>query len=176
MSQYNNYAQKGRLGDIANNVVSAPGRLLKRGFAPQGEAIGWNDDRPNIPEAKRQQKIAVATSLATGASLIVAMYATNPILGLFASGVGAINFVHLRNANFAYKIAKIDGLLAKEDASELLAMVAENKKLAAKLEAYQGVDVRDIPEDLKKQSYAAIVRQYKTMKNLTAALEKAKNS
>lgn len=170
---YDLYAQK----DLMDKIHAVSGTLARMGNRDRDQnskPIGWNDDRPKTRDAKKEQKIAIATSIASAAMIAVASAATSPILALFAGGVGMVNYIHFKNSTYAYKLAKIDGLLSKEDANQLMNLVVANKKMAAKLEPYKGSQIRDIPDNLKNQSYALIMAQYKTMAKLTEALDKAK--
>ena len=139
-----------------------------------GGITNWAD-APKSNESKRQAKLVTSYSLAAGTMLALSFIATNPITGFIVTGIGLVNSMLGERAANAYKLAKIDGLLAKEDVDELMAIIGENKKLQAKLSTYdKNVQVRDLPEDLRKQCYQAIVKQYIAARNLKIAIQEAK--
>lgn len=135
----------------------------------------WRGDEPGNKDAKKQAKLAIAYTLANGAMVTLAYMAVSPITGLIAVGIGIVNGAFAESSMNAYKLAKVDGLLAKEDVDELMAIIGENKKIQAKLSSYdKDMQVRDLPDNLKKECYKTIVRQYVAMRNLKKAVQEAK--
>lgn len=181
MQKYQTPAQKINFQDvrqgasnIAHGVVSSAGRLGRHLASPVGEfnasnVIGHSDT------TRRNYAISIAETLAAGVLLTVAEIATGG-LATFALGGAALAVIHANIAIANYKLSNINDLLGKKDIQTLKDLITENKKLQAELSKYKDTQARDIPPDLKKRSYTAIMRQYKTMKNLEAALAKAKTA
>jgi hypothetical protein len=163
--------------NIKAGVVSKPKPTLVERFGAGG-IPNWNTkDSPKTDETKKQMKLTIAYTLTTavlGAFGALVVF-SNPITGLLAIGIGTITDILSDNAMKSYKLAKIDGLLSSQDVDELMAIVGENKKLQAKLQTYdKNLKVKDLPDDLKKQCYKTIMRQYVAMRNLKIAVEQAK--
>lgn len=160
--------------NIKAGAVSKPKPTLGERFGA-GAMTNWNPkDSPSTNKTKKQAKLSIGYSLAGLSMLGISFLATNPLTVWGAIGIGLVSKALADNAINSYKLAKIDGLLAKQDVDELMAIVGENKKLQAKLQAYdENAKVESLPNDLKKQCYKAIERQYVAMRNLKIAVEQA---
>lgn len=155
------YAQKGKLG-----------LLLRKQLKPKNP---WAADNGtgNTDEAKREYAKMVASSLTAAALVILAPY-IGTVAVIVSAPVVLISMLHANLSANNHKLANVDGLLSDRDTQALKELIMENSKLADELSKYKGQKVSDLPPDLRKRSYKAIMAEYESMKNLKLALARIK--
>lgn len=163
MDQYSN-AQKNRVTDFIGNQVRRQ-ITPKVGF-PADNIIGKDD------QAKKHYILGVGSEIVAVGLLGLAFYMSLPLTGIPAIATGAVIAIHHEIAMKNYQLANVKNLFAGRDIQALKDMVNENKKLEAELAQYKDTKVGDLPKDLQKRSYKAIMKQYSTMKNLKMIMDK----
>lgn len=163
MNQYN-YAQKNRITDFIGNQVRR--QVTPKVRFPAENIIGTD------VQAKRHYILGIGSEIVAVGLLGLAYYMSIPLIGIPTLTTGAVIAIHHEIAMKNYQLANVKNLFANRDVQALKDMVNENKKIEAELAQYKDTKVGDLPKDLQKRSYKAIMKQYSTMKNLKMIMDK----
>ena len=158
------YAQKNKLTDSIGNQIRK--QVTPKVRFPADNIVGRDD------QAKKHFILGVGSELVGAGLLGLAFYMSIPQMSLPAITTAVVIAIHHEIAMQNYQLANVKNLFHNRDVKVLKNMMDENKKLELELSQYKDAKVGDLPKDLQKRSYKAIMKQYASMKDLKMIIEK----